>query len=190
MTSSTRLPAEFTSLYRLFLRAIGASVMNKAYPTKRLRRIWRPSFDSAARVIHRLQGTSLDANERLTLQQWYSAWEARTDKTLTLLSISARSRGLAHRLTCNLGRLASSYDDTIMHGHPDDADNLPWKPDLSSDLYAPRDNSPPGYPLRGRNEDRDFRRKIGTEVWSAFGEVIRMAEGRDGVSLGRIASKR
>lgn len=78
MSSTTRLPADFTSLYRLFLRATGASVLNKAYPTQRLRRLWRPSFDSAAQVTHRLQGESLEEGERTCLQRWYSVWETRS----------------------------------------------------------------------------------------------------------------
>lgn len=35
----------------------------------------------------------------------------------------------------------------------------------------------------------DLRIKLNKEVWSAFGEVIELAEARDGLSLGRIKPK-
>ena len=87
MTSTTRLPADFTSLYRLFLRATGASVLNKGYPTQRLRRLWRPSFESAAQVVHRLQGALLQESERASLQRWYRMWEIRS-KRLNLIRLN------------------------------------------------------------------------------------------------------
>ncbi|KAI0733718.1 hypothetical protein C8Q72DRAFT_810367, partial [Fomitopsis betulina] len=192
MSSTTRLPADFTSLYRLFLRATGASVLNKAYPTQRLRRLWRPSFESAARVVHRLQGASLEEGERGYLRKWYSVWETRMDGTLTILSISARTRGLPHRITRNLSHLASTYD---LYGsyNPDEPLPVSWRPDLPPDSpqYAPRSIDPSSHhrPIKKRVHDIDLRIKLNKEVWSAFGEVIKMAEARDGLSLGRIKPK-
>ncbi|KAH9927812.1 uncharacterized protein B0H18DRAFT_932241 [Fomitopsis serialis] len=193
MTFSTRLPAEFTSLYRLVLRASAASVLNKGPATGRLRSVWRPGFERAAGVLHHLRGTSLTENERTTLQRWYSAWEVRMDKTLTLLSSSARSRGLAHHVTRNLSQLMWSYDQALKH-HTLWNQNIPrprWKPDLppNHDQYKPAPIVP-GSPMDIRMDVKSRRRQMSAELWYSLGEVIMMAEGRDGLSLGRIKTRK
>lgn len=115
------------------------------------------------------------------------------DNTLTLLSISARTRGLSHRITRNLTHLASAYDLTGSY-NPDEPPPLSWRPDLPTDSpqYMPRSIDPPGHlrPVTKRMQDMDLRIKLNKEIWSAFGEVINMAEARDNLSLGRIKPKR
>lgn len=114
------------------------------------------------------------------------------DGTLTILSISARTRGLPHRITRNLSHLASTYD---LYGsyNPDEPLPVSWRPDLPPDSpqYAPRSIDPSSHhrPIKKRVHDIDLRIKLNKEVWSAFGEVIKMAEARDGLSLGRIKPK-
>ena len=114
------------------------------------------------------------------------------DNTLTLLSISARTRGLSHRMTRNLSHLASAYDLNGNH-NPDEPPLLCWRPDLPPDSpqYIPRSIEHPGLhrPMTKRAQDMDLRIKLNKEVWSAFGEVIELAEARDGLSLGRIKPK-
>ena len=55
----------------------------------------------------------------------------------------------------------------------------------------PRSIDPPGHhrPIKKRVQELDLRIKLNKEVWSAFGEIIQMAEAKDGLSLGRIKPK-
>ncbi|KAH9833530.1 uncharacterized protein C8Q71DRAFT_773888 [Rhodofomes roseus] len=192
MTPTTRLPAEFTSLYRLVLRATAASVLNNGSATQQLRVLWRPGFDRAAEVLHRLQSTPLAESERTTLQRWYGAWEARMDKTLSFLSNSARSRGLPHRVTRNMSHLLWSYrfytSKVSLWEH--DSSRPRWKPNLpqNHDAYKPH-GLKPGTRLEDIQSRKARRADMNDEQWAALDEVILMAEGREGLSLGRITRR-
>jgi hypothetical protein len=74
-----RLPATFTSLYRLFLRICSASVLHHRPATRNLRQLWRPTFDAAAKVTRELQAGSQDANTRRHGEDWLKLWEQRSE---------------------------------------------------------------------------------------------------------------
>jgi len=185
---SIGLPPPFTSLYRLFLRTTAASVLNKRPAVQRLRLLWRPTFESAAQALHSLEDTTLTDSERRQLQRRYAIWERRLDNTLSLLAISACSRGLAHRLTRNLDIL--KRHNQALATKPDSyTQRHYWDPRLpsNSERYKPvivLADSPPG----SKADKKERWRRLDLEAWGALGEVILMAEGRDGISLGRIKS--
>ena len=76
-----RLPASFTSLYRLFLRTASASVLH--HKTARLNLItrWRPIFNAAAKVTKELEYSSPQDNSSSTWRQervdWLNIWNER-----------------------------------------------------------------------------------------------------------------
>lgn len=110
------------------------------------------------------------------------------DNTLSLLAISACSRGLAHRLTRNLNIL--KRHNQALATKPDSyTQRHYWDPRLpsNSERYKPvivLADSPPG----SKADKKERWRRLDLEAWGALGEVILMAEGRDGISLGRIKS--
>ena len=63
------LPMKFRSVYRLFLRALSASVLHHPAATTNLRRLYRPVFVEAAAVCR-----SLDTP---AAQRWMSEWHQR-----------------------------------------------------------------------------------------------------------------
>lgn len=71
------LPAEFRSLYRLFLRANSASVLHHSPSKVQLNRLWRPVFDEAALKIHMLQRRDVDPTERGRMVEWFHTWHKR-----------------------------------------------------------------------------------------------------------------
>lgn len=71
------LPPSFTSVYRLFLRATSSSVLNHRSSTRRLRRLWRPTFSQAADVIRRLQSLSNTDKDAHVLTDWLKVWQER-----------------------------------------------------------------------------------------------------------------
>jgi len=77
-TIQSRLPATFTSLYRLFLRICSASVLHHKPATRNLRQLWRPTFTTAAKVTRELQAGPQDANTRKLKEDWLTAWEQRS----------------------------------------------------------------------------------------------------------------
>ena len=74
-----RLPASFTSLYRLFLRTASAAVLHHRPARVNLISRWRPIFDAAAKVTkeleHSPQGNSSTwRQERI---DWLAQWNER-----------------------------------------------------------------------------------------------------------------
>jgi len=51
----SRLPANFRSLYRLFLRTTSAAVLHHPGATKNLRLRWRPLFTETAKVTKEVE---------------------------------------------------------------------------------------------------------------------------------------
>jgi hypothetical protein len=108
------------------------------------------------------------------------------DNTLSLLYNSARSRGLSHDLTKNLSWLfkghrtwAQSYYGRL---------GSHWRPNL------PRDA--PEYQIRildskeRRRQAKEQESRVVTEAaWGALGEVVGVAEGRHGISLGKMTHR-
>lgn len=74
----TSLPPSLTSLYRIFLRTISASVLHQPRSTRSIRYLYRPEFEAAANVIHKLQAETLDSNERVKLESWLKVWNTRS----------------------------------------------------------------------------------------------------------------
>lgn len=72
------LPPSFTSLYRLFLRASSASVLHQNASRKQLRRLFRPVFDAAARVVGDLQSNQLSRSERMNLEHFLNTFNQRS----------------------------------------------------------------------------------------------------------------
>ena len=74
-----RLPASFTSLYRLFLRTASASVLH--HRTARLNLItrWRPIFDAAAKVTNELEHSPQDSTSTWRQERidWLKIWNER-----------------------------------------------------------------------------------------------------------------
>ncbi|KAF8234393.1 hypothetical protein L208DRAFT_1261819 [Tricholoma matsutake] len=180
----SRLPATFTSLYRLFLRTCSATVLHHTLATRNLRQLWRPTFYAAAKVIQELQTGSQDANTRKLKEDWLGVWEKRMDNTLALLYNSCKSRGLSHRLTRNISLLVLSEHQRL-RSHRFQT----WSPQLppTSPLYKPA-AAPAGKRLKEEKFERwaDFD----GNAWAALSQVVRMAEGSQGISLGQIAMKR
>ncbi|KIY46128.1 hypothetical protein FISHEDRAFT_75971 [Fistulina hepatica ATCC 64428] len=180
MTSITPLPPTFRSLYRIFLRAASASVLHHNAGKKYLRKLWRASFDDAVKVIRLLESPLSDA-ERLRWGTWWEAWNARADRTLQLLYTSSQSRGLEHRLTRNLGLLSHSEQLWL------NSRRFPvWKPQAPPRLQLGR--------VPAKELAREARQArwldLNLTSWGGIQEVVRMAEGKDGLLLGKITVKR
>lgn len=185
-----KLPPSFTSLYRLFLRASSASVLHHRVAARHVRKLWKPTFREAAIVTHKLQSPGLRASEKEQLERWRCLWELSSefqlgilaqssmliivvDRTLSLLVTSAQSRGLAHKLTRNLSFLHfgfQSYQTYTRYGL-----TPTWNPQQRE--YRP---VRPARPSQIRAE------KFDSQSWGALEETARMAEGKSGLSLGRM----
>ncbi|EGO00811.1 hypothetical protein SERLA73DRAFT_178752 [Serpula lacrymans var. lacrymans S7.3] len=190
MPAQHPLPRSFISLYRLFLRTAGAAVLQHPGATSNIRRLWRPTFEGAAQVTRQLQCNSVTARERENLERWLADWENRMDNSLSLLCTSAQSSGVSHRLTRNLNRIIRSHRDWVRREYCNHRQT--WRPQLdpSSPEYLPKpiplEGSRPGKAQEKKRKIRQFDEN----GWKALGEVVRMAEGRHSITLGRIRLKR
>jgi len=181
-----RLLPPFTSLYRLFLRTASASVLHHTVATRNLRTLWKPTFSGAAQTIRRLQHSPTDVIEREKLENWLKTWERRMDRTLALLYTSARSRGLPHELTRNLSFLVLGNREWSERHYFQPTQY--WKPQLppTSKEYQPTPVLPDTQKARNREAKLQRWQAFDDKAWGALGQVIRMAEGRHGISLGRV----
>jgi hypothetical protein len=188
------LPPSFTSLYRLFLRTSSAAVLHHPAAKIALRKSWRPIFEGAVLVIRKLQNApTLNTSEQEAMEGWLIKWEGRSmlqnnilfsnltiaavDNTLSLLYTSASSRGLPHDLTRNLASLQRRHIawSKSKYNRPASA----WDPKLPPSKYQVK--TKPRVTITN-NEDGI---KVEEKAWNALGEVVRMAEGRDMLVLGR-----
>ncbi|KIK34836.1 hypothetical protein CY34DRAFT_613086 [Suillus luteus UH-Slu-Lm8-n1] len=185
----TGLPSEFRSLYRLFLRTNSAVVLHHSPSKTQVRRLWRPVFNSAASIIQRLERKGIRSSEREYLVQWLYTWHKRVDHTLSLLATAAVSRGLAHKITRNLKWLRQNHVLWVEKSYY--AHRHYWKPQLpqTSEKYLPyplpKPGSRPDQILRNNRKMRLFDEQCS----NAIGEVVKMAEGRHGIILGRLHLK-
>ncbi|KAI0333333.1 hypothetical protein GY45DRAFT_1272526 [Cubamyces sp. BRFM 1775] len=179
---TTPLPPSFRSLYRLFLRATSASVLAHPKATNRLRRLWRPIFDEAARVIRQIDDDRLPASQRNSLVRWYMRWERRVDNTLSLLYRSAVSGGLPHRVTQNLSHM---IDANATLRSPIQPSKRPWRGQLPPD--APEYRIRPVKPLPPAQVEAGLHFHRARRL---LGELVGMAEGWSGISLGRTQQRR
>lgn len=77
------LPAEFKSLYRLFLRSLLRSVGNQYGPYGNLRSLFRPFFRAAAYNVTRLGNAGRQAQHE-NLRLWMQRWDKRGEQHHTL----------------------------------------------------------------------------------------------------------
>ncbi|KAI0262211.1 hypothetical protein BC834DRAFT_925299 [Gloeopeniophorella convolvens] len=172
-----KLPSSFKSLYRLFLRTTSASVLHHRAATRHIRQLWKPTFREAATVVCKIQHPSLKASRRARNESWLHLWEQSVDRTLALLSTSAQSRGLANNLTRNLSLLHfrfQFYQQGRHYGH-----SQRWQPQQGQ--YRPAKLPRPS-DLKAHAFD--------DQCWGALEETVRMAEGKSGLSLGRMVFRR
>ncbi|OSC98416.1 hypothetical protein PYCCODRAFT_1375217 [Trametes coccinea BRFM310] len=171
------LPSTFRSHYRLFLRAISASVLAHPDATARLRKLWRPVFDEAANVIQQIEDERTPLTTRKLLVHRYTRWEQRVDNTIPLLYSSAISRGLPHRITRNFRQMIWANQDIR---DPTAPSKKPWRGQLPPD--APEYKPKPIKPLSKTQAQLKQHFSLAPRL---LGEIVGMAEGWGGVSLGR-----
>jgi len=184
------LPPSFTSLYRLFLRTSSAAVLHHGAATRYVRTLWKPTFREAAVVVHKLQSPTLGTSEKEQLEKWHSRWELSSecqvdtllrptmlilvvDQTLSLLITSAQSRGLAHKLTRNLSFLHFGFQK--------------YQEDTRYSIKQAWNPQQQGYkPARQAHSSQTMAERFDGQSWGALEETVRMAEGKSGLSLGRM----
>lgn len=132
---------------------------------------WGQSRCSGSRVVEHMGKTEYVDILVSTKQMFSNLKIATVDNTLSLLYNSAISRGLAHKLTRNLHALSyrrKGWLHTAYERH-----SAPWKPT--------------GGPVHANTKKRRTdRNESGELAWNMVGEVVRMAEGRDQLMLGRV----
>lgn len=197
MSTPIRLSAQLTSTYRLFLRATSAAVLHHSTAKRNIRKLYRPIFDEAAQVEVQLQ-TTQDPQASRTLRQWLVNWNNRgkkllitllpmcghlrtllkVDNTLELLHNSATTRGLSHRLTRNIGFLTHAYLRSRKRK------GQVWNPQLpaSAPLYTIQPMAAPTAKMRTQQN----RQAFDAAAFQSLGEVVKLAEARSSVSLGRL----
>ncbi|KAM6494008.1 hypothetical protein JOM56_010369 [Amanita muscaria] len=159
----TRLVSEFTSLYRLFLRTVSASVLHHPQATRNLRRLWRPVFEAGARV------------QQSPCDSWLKLWNSRMDNTLALLYNSSQTRGLSHNLTRNLAWLVSSEQQRV-RAYKLKAWN-PQHPHAFTNLTEKANKK--------EEEESKFKEFV-ARSWAPLNRVVELAEAKGGLTLGRI----
>lgn len=105
------------------------------------------------------------------------------DGTLSLLLNSAQCRGIPHRVIYNLNRLGKAHVIWIRGKYYSGSKNA-WNPKA-----AVAGNSKARVPQNPRDIDRMEKNRVHERCWDALGEVMRMAEGRHNLSLGRLYLK-
>ncbi|KAL1719854.1 hypothetical protein EV715DRAFT_272493 [Schizophyllum commune] len=160
-------------------RTASAAVLHHPHATRYLRQLYRPAFDDAVAAVTRLQSASSGSDKKediARLRRWYLEWGQRVDNALSLMYHSSTSRGLPHRLTRNLGLLSFSERERLNQRL------FPvWRSDQPEKAL--------GKALRKTEKEQAYAR-TDHGAWSAVEQVARMAEGRHGMSLGRIQVKR
>ncbi|KAF9222461.1 hypothetical protein BS17DRAFT_881244 [Gyrodon lividus] len=186
-----RLPPSFTSLYRLVLRATSASVLHHSTARKNLCKLWRPTFDGGAQVVRELQSYQLPQSERIRRERLLSIFQRRVDVTLTLLLNSANYRGVPHRVIRNLNLLRKRHVDWVHGSYYAQLSKNAWKPQLppTAPEYSPKPLVPESYRAAIAQARRRENKEADECCWDALGEVVKMAEGRHNLSLGRVRLK-
>ncbi|TFK50810.1 hypothetical protein OE88DRAFT_1735559 [Heliocybe sulcata] len=184
------LPPHFTSLYRICLRAVSAAVLHQSFATRKLRTLFKPSFREAAKVVRQVQDArakGIDDAAVKTKEKWLEDWNRRADNTLSLLLNSATSKGLPHKVTRNLALLEAQHRSWAEKRYYSSRGY--WNPSLPVDdqRYVDPSFAVSFNLLRESKRDAMMRQQeIIDAAWGPLGEVVRMAEGRDGVWLGRV----
>ncbi|PFH45601.1 hypothetical protein AMATHDRAFT_158607 [Amanita thiersii Skay4041] len=172
----SQVSTNFRSLYRLFLRSVSASVLHHPQATRNLRRLWRPIFESGSRVMRELDNFPAGSKEYEQRQQWLKLWNQRLDNTLAFLYNSSQSRGLSHKVTRNLAYLVLSEQQRI-RAHLLNSWN-PQKPMALAEASR----------VKKKEKNREYREFIG-KAWTGLSQVVKLAEAKDGITVGRIVVK-
>ncbi|KAL4071346.1 hypothetical protein V8B97DRAFT_2023898 [Scleroderma yunnanense] len=183
------LPPPFKALYRLVLRASSASVLHKKTARRNLIKLWRPTFDSAVHVIRDLESSKLTPVERFRCEELLGTWQKRMDDTLSFLLSSTQSRGVPHGVIRNLNILSNKHRSWVRTSYYGGVKR--WSPHHppSSREYDPMSLLPKdARAMKIRAKKRETK-QVDELCWNALGEVVRMAEARHHLSLGRIRLK-
>lgn len=111
-----------------------------------------------------------DEKTRASLETWLIQWHKQVDSTLELLYSSATRRGVAHRLTRNLGLFTRNYVAEVTQTGPT------WN-----------GQHPPKAEAR-RVKPQSEAEALENTIYTAIGEAVRFAEGHSGITLGRLPS--
>ncbi|KAH7106597.1 hypothetical protein BKA62DRAFT_687595 [Auriculariales sp. MPI-PUGE-AT-0066] len=174
-------PTGVRSVYRLFLRALSASVLHKSSATRLLRRLYRPVFREAGVAANQLQSRSLPQPDQARLRGQLKRWNARVEVTLQMLVSSAQSRGLPDLLTRNLSVLMFDFvrKDDAQLLRPVSHWNGQWTESQISSV-----NSSNTALLKQRARNREVQELGGNLV----NQTLEMAEITSGLIMGRIVS--
>lgn len=112
------------------------------------------------------------------------------DNSLSFLLSSAQSYGLSHQVIKNLSILVHTHRWWVWGSYYKGVKR--WKPQLplSSSEYDPASLLPKDLRRMNRRSKMRDAKKIDERCWDALGEVVRMAEARHNLSLGRNRLKR
>ncbi|KAF9237872.1 hypothetical protein BU15DRAFT_88562 [Melanogaster broomeanus] len=184
-----RLPPSFTSLYRLVLRATSASVLHHTGARKNFRKLWRPAFDAAAQVFRELQSCQ---SKSIGHERLLNIFQRRVDGSLTLLVNSANYRGVPHQVVRNLNLLRQGNIGWVQGHYYVSLTKNAWKPQLSPTApeYSPKAIVPDTHRAAMVQIIRRENLQVNERCWNGLGEVVKMAEGRHNLCLGRVRMKR
>ncbi|GJE94637.1 hypothetical protein PsYK624_108080 [Phanerochaete sordida] len=177
------LPAEFKSLYRLFLRSLLRSVGNQYGPYGNLKSLFRPFFRTAAYNITRL-GNAGRQTQHKNLRLWMQRWDKRADGTLALLANAGHTHGLPSTLLrqlCHLRSFAKRSGLSSRHRGT-------WNPQLSQDSTRYQIPVLGAKAVRAAQQEAKWK-QMDEDVYNPVGEVIKLAEARSNLTLGRIFTR-
>jgi len=155
--------AHLRSLYRLTLRAISASVLHQPSAARNMRLLYRPIFEDAATRL-------ADPSAR----DWKAHWTRTLDETLDFLYSSAVSKSLAHKAIRNVSFIIQAHLGSLYPRSPPRWD--PQKP-LGQSITVTQ---------KGAKLPSKRASDIALRINYGLGEVVKMAEFRGGISLGRL----
>lgn len=102
------------------------------------------------------------------------------DNTLALLYTSSQSRGLSHKITRNLSFLVLGEHQRLIACRTYKA----WEPQIPADPLKPLK------PIDKKQQKKKELEAFVANAWAPLSQVVKMAEGRDGVSMGRLTLAR
>lgn len=179
------LPPSFKALYRLILRATSASVLHKTSARKNVVKLWRPTFDNAAQFIRVLESRQSSSAVCQRHKALLDIWQRRMDNTLTFLLSSAQSRSLPHKVIRNANILSGTHRIWVRENYYRGIKQWnPQRPPTACE-YDPRSLLPKDRRTMNLRAKTREGKKVNELCWNALGEVVRMAEARHDLSLGR-----
>ncbi|KZS87793.1 hypothetical protein SISNIDRAFT_419132 [Sistotremastrum niveocremeum HHB9708] len=168
-----KIPPSIASLYRLYLRTLSASVLHHAAAKRQLLKMYRPMFQNL------LSQNSTASESALTVP---SSWHTTADKTLSFLSSSAIARGVPHQVTRNLASLGTRFHERNRQKYMKKAKH--WIPPPEDAKFPPSLRNDDE--LSPKAKQQKAWDELDDHAWSDLGAVIKLAEGRDKIFLGRL----